>query len=115
MTTEIDTRRFLGQRVAAMAEHRSQRSPFEGLPPALFEAFLTREHLIRVRPAWPGGPLETDLVDQASEKEETTGVAEATGVAKTTGAKEVADATGAKEAADATGAKEAARRGTVPA
>ena len=69
MTTEIDTRRFLDQRVAAMAEHRSQRSPFEGLPQDLFEAFLTREHLIRVRPAWPGGALETDLVDQASEKD----------------------------------------------
>ena len=66
VTTEIDTRRFLDQRVAAMAEHRSQRSPFEGLPQELFEAFLTREHLIRVRPAWPGGPLETDLVEQAT-------------------------------------------------
>jgi LmbE family N-acetylglucosaminyl deacetylase len=66
VTTEIDTRRFLHQRVAAMAEHRSQRSPFEGLPQELFEAFLTREHLIRVRPAWPGGPVETDLVESAT-------------------------------------------------
>ena len=66
VTTEIDTRRFLGQRVEAMAEHRSQRSPFEGLPPELFEAFLTREHLIRVRPPRPGGPLETDLGAEAT-------------------------------------------------
>ena len=63
VTTVIDTRQFLDQRVAAMAEHRSQRSPFEGLPPQLFEDFLTREHLIRVRPAWQGGALETDLLE----------------------------------------------------
>lgn len=66
VTTEIDTRGLLAQRVAAMAEHRSQRSPFEGLPQELFEAFLTREHLIRVRPAWPGGPLETGLLDEVT-------------------------------------------------
>jgi len=52
--------------VAARAEHRSRRSPFEGLPQELFEAFLTREHLIRVRPPWPGGPLETSLVDEVT-------------------------------------------------
>ena len=62
VTTEIDTRAHLSARLAAMAEHRSQRSPFEGLPQQLFEDFLTREHLIRVRPAWEGGPLETALV-----------------------------------------------------
>ena len=59
VTTRIDTRDHLPERLAAMAEHRSQRSPFEGLPQDLFEDFLTREHLIRVRPGWQGGPLET--------------------------------------------------------
>ena len=54
VTTVIDTREHLADRVAAMAEHRSQRSPFDGLPSDLFEAFLTREHLIRVRPPWDG-------------------------------------------------------------
>ncbi len=63
VTTVIDTRQFLDRRVAAMAEHRSQRSPFEGLPQQLFEDFLTREHLIRVRPPWEGGPLETELLE----------------------------------------------------
>jgi LmbE family N-acetylglucosaminyl deacetylase len=62
VTTQIDTHRYLDERVAAMAEHHSQRSPFQGLPKELFEAFLTQEHLIRVRPTWPGGPLETDLL-----------------------------------------------------
>lgn len=66
VTTEIDTRGHLADRVAAMAEHRSQRSPYEGLPQELFEAFLTREHLIRVRPNWPGGPREADLLDQVT-------------------------------------------------
>ena len=61
VTTVIDTREHLADRVAAMAEHRSQRSPFEGLPRGLFEDFLTREHLIRVRPPWDGGAVETDL------------------------------------------------------
>ena len=61
VTTVIDTREHLSDRVAAMAEHRSQRSPFDGLPQDLFEAFLTREHLIRVRPPWDGGTLETGL------------------------------------------------------
>ena len=57
----LDTRAHLQQRIAAMAQHRSQRSPFEGLPQDLYEDFLTAEHLIRVRPAWPGGPTETEL------------------------------------------------------
>ena len=62
VTTVLDTREHLGTRVAAMAEHRSQRSPFEGLPRGLFEDFLTREHLVRVRPAPSGGGgVETRL------------------------------------------------------
>jgi len=61
VTTVLDTRAHLQQRIAAMAEHRSQRSPFEGLPQELFEDFLTGEHLIRVRPPWNGGPPETQL------------------------------------------------------
>ena len=61
VTTVIDTREHLADRVTAMAEHRSQRSPFDGLPRGLFEDFLTREHLIRVRPSWDGGAIETEL------------------------------------------------------
>ena len=61
VTTVLDTRAHLQQRIAAMAQHRSQRSPFEGLPRDLYEDFLTGEHLIRVRPHWDGGPTETEL------------------------------------------------------
>jgi LmbE family N-acetylglucosaminyl deacetylase len=61
VTTVLDTRAHLQQRIAAMAQHRSQRSPFEGLPRELYEDFLTGEHLIRVRPHWDGGPTETEL------------------------------------------------------
>ncbi|HET6967154.1 MAG TPA: PIG-L family deacetylase, partial [Ornithinibacter sp.] len=61
VTTVLDTREHLETRVAAMAEHRSQRSPFDGLPRELFEDFLTREHLVRVRPAGGGGEVETRL------------------------------------------------------
>ena len=66
VTTVLDTREHLGARIAAMAEHRSQRSPFEGLPRDLFEDFLTREHLMRVRPAWHGGELEARLAGSAA-------------------------------------------------
>ena len=51
VTTVLDTAPHLGRRYAAMAEHISQRSPYTGLPRDLAEAFLTRDHLIRVRPA----------------------------------------------------------------
>ena len=66
VTTVLDTRAHLQQRIAAMAEHRSQRSPFEGLPQDLYEDFLTGEHLIRVRPPWDGGPTETELARHRS-------------------------------------------------
>ena len=61
LTTVIDTAEHLAVRETAIALHRSQRSPFEGLPDPLRHAFLGREHLIRVNPPWPGGPLERDL------------------------------------------------------
>lgn len=61
LTTILDTETHLADREAAIAVHRSQRSPFEGLPDDLRRAFLGREHLVRVNPAWPGGPVEHDL------------------------------------------------------
>lgn len=61
ITTVLDTGQHLERRLVAMWEHRSQRSPFDGLSPELTEAFLTREHLVRVRPAWTGGPIERTL------------------------------------------------------
>ena len=46
----LDTTALLSVREQAVAAHASQTSPFEGLPDDLRRAFLTREHLIEVRP-----------------------------------------------------------------
>ncbi|MFC7493055.1 MULTISPECIES: PIG-L deacetylase family protein [unclassified Nocardioides] len=43
----LDTTAHLDRRERAIAVHRSQVSPFEGLPDDLRRAFLTREHLVR--------------------------------------------------------------------
>lgn len=47
ITLRLDTRDQLPDRLRAIAEHRSQVSPFEGLPDDLRDAFLTTEHLRR--------------------------------------------------------------------
>jgi N-acetyl-1-D-myo-inositol-2-amino-2-deoxy-alpha-D-glucopyranoside deacetylase len=48
VTDVLDVRDVLAQREAAIAEHRSQTSPFEGLSAELREAFLVTDHLVRV-------------------------------------------------------------------
>jgi LmbE family N-acetylglucosaminyl deacetylase len=50
ITDVLDVRDVLDRREAAIAEHRSQTSPFEGLSPALRTAFLSRDSLVRVHP-----------------------------------------------------------------
>ncbi len=45
----LDQTDHLDARERAIAAHRSQTSPFEGLPPALRTAFLGRDHLRRAR------------------------------------------------------------------
>ena len=51
----VDTSQFWQQRWAAIHAHRSQTSPFEGLPEDLARAFLCREHLSLVqRPSTAG-------------------------------------------------------------
>ncbi|MGY1603222.1 PIG-L deacetylase family protein [Geodermatophilus sp. SYSU D00815] len=49
ITDVVDVADLLAVREAAIAEHRSQTSPFEGLGDELRRAFLTRDHLVRVR------------------------------------------------------------------
>ena len=61
ITTLVDVRVHLDRRWAAIRPHASQRSPFEGLPTDLQEAFLATDHLRRVDPPWTGGPIETEL------------------------------------------------------
>ena len=48
ITHVVDTSDFWEQRWTAIRAHRSQTSPFEGLPEGLARAFLCREHLSAV-------------------------------------------------------------------
>jgi LmbE family N-acetylglucosaminyl deacetylase len=50
ITDVLDTTGVLDRREAAIAEHRSQVSPFEGLSHELRRAFLTADHLARIAP-----------------------------------------------------------------
>lgn len=61
LTTLLDVADFVPVRRAAMAEHRSQRSPYDAMPPDLQAAFLCTDRLVRIEPAWAGGELETAL------------------------------------------------------
>jgi LmbE family N-acetylglucosaminyl deacetylase len=66
ITTIIDTTGLLGRREAAMKLHRSQTSPYEVMPADLRREFLTAERLQRIRPAWDGGPVETEVFTGSS-------------------------------------------------
>ena len=57
----LDVRHLEDVRWAAIRAHRSQRSPYEVMPPDLQAAFLHTDRLVRVLPPWEGGPLETSL------------------------------------------------------
>lgn len=61
ITTVVDVRAHLEARWAAIRLHASQHSPYDALPTDLAEAFLGADRLVRVEPAWTGGPLETEL------------------------------------------------------
>ncbi len=61
VTTIVDVRGHVELRRRAIAVHRSQRPPIEGLSDELTAAFLETDRLVRATPAWTGGPLETEL------------------------------------------------------
>lgn len=61
ITTIIDGTDLIPLRWQAIALHRSQSSPYDGLPDELANAFLGTDRLARARPPWTGGPLETRL------------------------------------------------------
>ena len=61
ITTAIDVADLIPLRWQAIALHRSQASPYDGLPDELAFAFLGTDRLVRARPPWQGGPLETRL------------------------------------------------------
>jgi LmbE family N-acetylglucosaminyl deacetylase len=54
VTDVLDVRNVLDRREAAIAEHRSQSSPFDGLSDELRLAFLGTDHLVRVALPPPG-------------------------------------------------------------
>jgi N-acetyl-1-D-myo-inositol-2-amino-2-deoxy-alpha-D-glucopyranoside deacetylase len=62
ITTVIDTTEHLDRRRRAIRMHASQVSPYDAMPQELQLAFLGSERLVRVDPAWPGGPLERELL-----------------------------------------------------
>lgn len=62
ITTVVDSRAVLDLRWEAMRAHRSQVPPYDAMSPELQAAFLGRDRLRRVRPAWPGGAVEDDWV-----------------------------------------------------
>jgi LmbE family N-acetylglucosaminyl deacetylase len=62
ITTVLDLAAVLDRRERAVAAHRSQASPFDGLAADLRHAFLAFDHLVRVVPAWDGGDVERALL-----------------------------------------------------
>jgi len=63
ITTIIDVAHVMDQRRAAIAEHRTQASPFSGLDAEFEHSLLARDHLVRVVPSWDGAPIESSLFD----------------------------------------------------
>ena len=62
LTTVVDTSALIERREGAIALHRSQASPFDGLPDDVYRNWLGREHLLRLNPPWAGGPKETRIL-----------------------------------------------------
>jgi LmbE family N-acetylglucosaminyl deacetylase len=61
ITTVVDVADLLPLRLEAISRHRSQGSPYDDLPPDLQATFLATDRLIRARPTWVDGPLESEL------------------------------------------------------
>ncbi|MFC1845838.1 PIG-L family deacetylase [Chloroflexota bacterium] len=63
ITTILDVSNYVDIRLKAVAQHRSQRSPFTTLPRQMTNEVLCRDYWIRAAPPWTGGEPETDLFD----------------------------------------------------
>lgn len=61
VTTIVDVGSVIDTRRAAIAEHKTQVSPFHGLDGAMLDSLLCRDHFVRAVPPWTGGPIETSL------------------------------------------------------
>jgi LmbE family N-acetylglucosaminyl deacetylase len=63
ITTVLDSTPYLEGRLAAMAAHASQVSPFELMTEEVRRQVLSTENLRRVLPPWPAGEPATDRWD----------------------------------------------------
>ncbi|NHA66498.1 PIG-L deacetylase family protein [Phycicoccus flavus] len=72
LTTVLDSGAHYEQRLAAIAVHHSQRSPYDDLPEDLRRRFLATEHLVRVGPSAPVTPAEYALLGSAARPPTTT-------------------------------------------
>ena len=70
ITTVLDTDEHYELRWRAISAHASQTSPFEVMPADLQRAFLATDRLRRIRPPWPGGALEQQILHGASSRTE---------------------------------------------
>jgi LmbE family N-acetylglucosaminyl deacetylase len=61
ITTIVDVGHVVDVRRKAIAEHRTQLSPFTGVSTELEQRLLGADHFVRVVPPWTGGPIETTL------------------------------------------------------
>jgi N-acetylglucosamine malate deacetylase 2 len=61
ITTVVDVTSVVAVRSAAIAAHRTQTSPFDGLEKEFRDSLLARDHFVRAVPPWTGGPQETSL------------------------------------------------------
>jgi len=66
ITTIIDTAHVADVRLAAIAEHRTQASPFTGISDDLARDIYGRDYLVRSFPVWEGGAVETTLFGSPS-------------------------------------------------
>jgi LmbE family N-acetylglucosaminyl deacetylase len=61
ITAALDVAHLQPLRERAIAMHRSQRSPYEGMPPGLRDDFLRTDRLVRLHPKWPIGEPDHDI------------------------------------------------------
>ncbi|MPV51389.1 hypothetical protein GCG21_15500 [Pseudactinotalea sp. HY160] len=61
ITTIVDGTGVAERVWRAIAEHATQDSPFEAISAELAHRFVAVDHLVRIHPAWPGGPHERAL------------------------------------------------------
>jgi LmbE family N-acetylglucosaminyl deacetylase len=61
ITTVLDVAHLQPLREQAIARHRSQTSPYEGMPADLRAEFLRTDRLVRLQPEWSGGPVDHTL------------------------------------------------------